>query len=137
MIEYLDDSHTSIYAPDLDLEHVSGSGADSITEAQFSFEVIRQHYVDDYRPVKGVPNDLEFGYGEVRGKDIGYLYMNAMAGSDPERIDDVVAALRDKQAIIVDIRNNLGGDDPFAARDCRRFCRRSTFYLQRRNTQWA
>ncbi|MFK7970331.1 MAG: S41 family peptidase [Bacteroidia bacterium] len=116
MIEYLDDSHTAFIAPELSRFHISGNTLDELSRKQFSLDLVTQQYVDAYQNIDGVPEELEFGFGDVRGKNIGYIYLSAMDESDPDRIDQAIAAHLDKDAIIVDIRNNDGGRDQFSDR---------------------
>lgn len=115
MIEYLDDTHTWIASPDFDY-YESGSALNAQAEDEFSLDLIKDKYVENYQKVDGIPDGLEFAYGNLKDKNIGYIYMNGMDEADPNKIDGVVDALKDYDAIIFDIRNNGGGTDSFSKR---------------------
>jgi hypothetical protein len=115
MIIYLDDSHTFIAAPPpFDRVFVSGSELDSITEEEFSLDLIKREYVEDIKEITSITEideDLNALYGNVKGKNIGYVHFNAVEGNDINFMDKVLEGIGDKSAIILDIRNNYGGDD--------------------------
>lgn len=113
MLEYLDDTHTSIYDPWNKIEFVSGSTLNDEAEELFSLELIQSKYVENYT---NLGDETEFAHAKIKGKNIGYMYLNVMGVAEPEFIDDVLEAIRDQDALILDIRNNSGGSDVFAAR---------------------
>lgn len=113
MIDYLDDSHTLIYDPKNDEFFVSGDERAAQAEKEFSLDLVTTEFVDDFQFMKGAD---EFGYGIMRGRNIGYIYIGDMDEGDPSDIDIIVEALSETDAIIFDIRFNGGGTDGFSAR---------------------
>lgn len=113
MIEYLDDSHTYIGNPATNQYYVSGNTLNVQAIDEFSLGLVKSKYTDNYANV--ADND-EFGFGKIKNKNIGYIYLGKMDSNDPTKIDHVIASLKNHKAIILDIRNNGGGDDAFADR---------------------
>ncbi|MDA9774499.1 S41 family peptidase [Saprospiraceae bacterium] len=113
MIDYLDDTHTSIYDPWNKIEFVSGNTLNEEAEELFSLELVQAKYVEDYT---NLGDETQFAHAKVKEKNIGYIHINAMSEADPESIDEALEELKDKDALILDIRNNSGGDDLFSTR---------------------
>jgi len=139
MIEVLDDGHTFLLnREELDLRgpdyayYVSGSALNAQAEAEFSLPLINQKYIENVVDITG---DLEFSYGNIKGKNIGYIYLGGMDNTDPAQIDEVISDLKDYPAIILDVRNNGGGNDAFSARIAGAFADKSEFIytVQNRN----
>lgn len=139
MIAVLDDGHTFLLDRKTHNESnyengFFGSGAErnAQTEEEFSLELINQKYVENIIDLTG---DLEFSYGNIRGKNIGYIYLGGMDDTDPAQIDKVISDLKDYPAIILDIRNNGGGYDAFSARVAGAFADKKEFIytVQNRN----
>jgi len=134
MIEYLDDTHTWVAAPEFD-GYTSGSALNDQAEDEFSLDLVKEKYVENYQRVDDIPDELEFSYGKIKDKNVGYIYMNALEEANPDKIDDVVAALKEYEAIIFDIRNNGGGTDSFSKRIAGAFAdgRHLSYTVQTRN----
>jgi len=139
MIAVLDDGHTFLLDRKTNGESKeqrgffsSGSEHYEQVEAEFSKDLIHQKYVENITDITG---DLEFAYGNIKNKNIGYIYLGGMDDADPARIDKVITDLKDYPAIILDIRNNGGGNDPFAARIASAFADKEAFVytVQNRN----
>lgn len=132
MIEELDDSHTYIYRPDLDSFYVSGVKLNNQALEEFNLDLISNKYLNS---LTNVSKDREFSYGSIKDKDIGYIYLGQEEGVDPNKIDEVIDKLKTHKAIILDIRNNGGGDDLFGARIAGAFCDEEKFVysVQTRN----
>lgn len=113
MIEYLDDSHTFVYDPKNDDFYASGDTRAEQAEREFSLALITSAFVDDFTLMKDTE---EFGYGKMKGKNIGYIFIGDMEEGDPADIDIAIDALSETEAIIFDIRYNGGGFDEFSAR---------------------
>lgn len=113
MIEYLDDSHTYIGNPSKQEYYVSGFQRGLAALDEFSLDLLENKYVDNW---KSISENIEFFYGSIKGKDIGYVYMGNMDDEDPAKIDQVLNDLKSHKALIFDIRNNGGGEDRFSAR---------------------
>ena len=112
MIEVFDDEHTFIYDIETEAEYVSGfAGIQEAVDA-FSKDLIRQKYLDNYTPIESAP---DLGYGKIKDKDIGYIYMGDVDGQNPvETMEAILSEIGQHQAIIFDVRNNGGGDGDFA-----------------------
>lgn len=116
MIEYLDDSHTSLRS-DGDVGFYYSSGYELNLRAQyeeFSEDLMKDVYLEyvkypiDYRGLY---------YGKIQGKDIGYIYLASMPrGLDGAVIDNILADIGQHQAIIFDVRNNSGGSTTLPTR---------------------
>lgn len=119
IVAELDDSHTFIYWPGK--AFFSGnSEEDERIEAEFSLDLILRDHVDiiDSSSVE------EYRYGTIRGKDIGYLHLGGMSIEDSAFGDRLLRDIGDKAAIIIDLRNNTGGDDEVGAALAGRFADR-------------
>lgn len=139
MIAVLDDGHTFLLDRKTLIESNNqkgffGSGTEHYeqVEAEFSKDLIHEKYVENIIDITG---DLEFAYGNIRNKNIGYVYLGGMSDTDPTHIDKVIDDLEAYPAIILDIRNNGGGSDPFAARIAGAFADKEAFVytVQNRN----
>ncbi len=115
MINYLDDTHTSIDAKGRE-GFSSGSTLNDLAEDEFDLDLVTSKYVEGYQDIDELEEGLHFGHGTIKDKTIGYIHINGMDDSDPEEIDAILEQLRDAPAIIFDIRNNSGGDDTFSRR---------------------
>lgn len=129
MVEYLDDSHTFVYWPGRDF--FSGNSAeDERLEAEFSLpQILELVEIVDSSSAEG------YIYGNLRGRNIGYLHL---AGIDIEDLafgDRLLADIGHQEAIIIDLRNNTGGDDNVGAALAGRFADRTelAYTVQERN----
>lgn len=139
MIAVLDDGHTFLMDRKTLIESNEqkgffGSGSEHYeqVEAEFGKDLIFEKYTQNITDITG---DLEFAYGNIKDKNIGYIYLGGMDNVDPSIIDKVTSDLKEYPAIILDIRNNGGGNDPFAARIAGAFADKSEFIytVQNRN----
>lgn len=113
MLETLDDSHTVLYGEGDYKVYTSGFalGKKAIDE-EFSMGLIRNKYVDGFVKVKG---ERDLGFGKIRNKDIGYIFIRAEEGNDPRgAIVSIVNKLSEHKAIILDLRTNDGGDKRYS-----------------------
>ncbi len=113
LLENLDDSHTGIYNLKNGDKYVSGSALNDQSVLLFSKDIITNNYLD-YRTIVNSEGDLS--YGKIKGKNIGYIYLGAEDGEHPEKIDEIIDQLKGCKAIILDLRQNDGGFDTYAAR---------------------
>ena len=123
MITYLDDSHTFIYNPEVDF-FASGSEDDDRVETEFSIDLLRNEYVEnivELFPEIAEEEEEDLFYGKVKNKDIGYIYLSGIGGDNNDFMDDVLADIGNHKAIILDVRNNGGGDDEMAKAIAARF----------------
>lgn len=121
MIAYLDDSHTFILDPGRAF-FASGSEEDEQVSMEFSFSVLFDEYLENVGVIDLTGEDETFCvYGKLKGKDIGYIYLNGIEADEDDFMDGVLQEVGDHQAIILDIRNNTGGDDDIAAEIAARF----------------
>jgi hypothetical protein len=113
MIFYLDDGHTFIYSPSLRWSFTSGSEENRFALAEFSIVLVKNSYIETYQniPNTGTNKEDVYIYGKVKNKDIGYVYLNGIEASDENFMDHVLTQIGHHKAIILDLRNNFGGDD--------------------------
>ena len=113
MLEHLDDEHVKVRIPNEEYqnyrEFASGSAKNEHALEEFSIELIAGEYVEalyqkaDY-----------FSYGKLYDHNIGYIHLIAMLGVDPAVVYSTLAELGDVDAMIVDVRNNIGGEDVYS-----------------------
>lgn len=120
MISYLDDSHTFIIV-NKNKYHVSGEEKYDQTEAEFSFNLLKEKYLDNLVeiPMEDIPQSPQ--YGKVRNKDIGYINLQYILTDNLSFMDDILKDIGKHKAIILDLRNNNGGSDVVAAEIAGRF----------------
>jgi carboxyl-terminal processing protease len=108
MIEYLDDSHTVVYHLEDRRAYTSGWALGLKAKEEFNLNLMSGKYVPD---LTQVPGEESMYYGKVISKDVGYIFIGAEEGNDPEgAIVKVINHLKTHKAIILDLRNNDGGD---------------------------
>ncbi|MEM9930851.1 MAG: S41 family peptidase [Bacteroidota bacterium] len=129
MITYLDDSHTFVARPGEFF--ASGSEDDEQVEREFSLDLI----LNDYVELIDSSSEQGYWYGRFRDRDIGYLYLSGIDLENPAVMDEMLRAIGQHAAIIIDIRNNTGGDDLIGAEIAGRFLQETTFVysVQERN----
>ncbi len=115
ILEHLDDGHVTLVQPISganDRFFESGSTLNFEAEEEFDLDLIENSYLDYLKTTK----DTDLSYGKVKHKDIGYIYLEGLGGDNPELIDDIIDKLKSHKAIILDVRNNGGGQDTYAHR---------------------
>lgn len=129
MIAYLDDSHTFVARPGEFF--ASGSEQDEQVEKEFSLELI----VRDFVEVIDSSEEQGYLYGRFRDRDIGYLYLSHIEMENTSVIDEMLRQVGQHAAIIIDIRNNTGGDDLTGAEIAGRFLQTEelVYTVQERN----
>lgn len=130
MVEYLDDSHTFIYWPGRDFFN-GNSEDDERIDAEFSLPLI----IDQHLEVIDSSSDQGYVYGQLRGRKIGYLYLAGIEMEDLSFGDRLLMDLGQHDALIIDLRNNSGGDDGVGAALAGRFADRTelVYTVQERN----
>jgi len=113
MIAYLDDTHTVISTADNKTVFTSGFTMNEQSKKEFDNGLLQEKYLTDYITYETEEN---ISYASIKDRDIGYIWINNMGYSNPEVIDEVVTELQDHKAIILDIRQNTGGDDIYGKR---------------------
>jgi len=99
--------------------------------AYFSKQVVFESYVRDSAQTSG--KHLEYGHAAV---DVGYVRIASFAGSDwAAEIDEALDSLKSVKSMIVDIRDNRGGDVGLAVNIAGRFlaAERTYGYVRTRN----
>jgi carboxyl-terminal processing protease len=114
MLDHLDDEHVKIRipagVPEEYIEFSSGAAKNQHALEEFSIELIASEYVEalyqkaDY-----------YSYGKLYNHNIGYIHAIAMLGADPSVIYQSIAEMGNVEAIIVDVRNNVGGQDEYSS----------------------
>ncbi|MFK8163415.1 MAG: S41 family peptidase [Lewinella sp.] len=130
MIDYLDDRHTFVYWPGRKFFASGDAGRDQVRE-EFSLDLITNDYVE----VRDSSSLNGYLYGDFRGRDIGYLHLAGIDMSDPNITDRILRDIGHHQAIILDLRNNTGGDDKTGAEIAGRFIQEEKlcYTVQERN----
>ncbi|SDF33935.1 S41 family peptidase [Cellulophaga baltica] len=111
LIENLDDSHTVLYDGN-GYSYRSGYALNEQSIAEISEELIRTSYVEG---LKEVSSEDQLAYGKIKGKNIGYIYLGSMDGQNPASIHTIIEEFSNVEAILLDVRQNTGGDDRYAA----------------------
>ncbi len=117
LVENLDDSHTVLY-DGKGKSYRSGYVLNENSELEFSQELISTGYLDN---IIEVLTEDKLLYAKIKNKNIGYIYLGAMDGQNPSIIDSLIEELSQYDAIILDIRQNTGGDDRYSARIAKAF----------------
>ncbi len=130
MVEYLDDSHTFVYWPGRDF-FSGNSEDDERIEAEFSLPLI----LDRHLEVIDSSSEEGYVYGQLRGRNVGYLYLAGIEMEDLSFGDKLLTDLGQNDALIIDLRNNSGGDDGVGAALAGRFADRTglVYTVQERN----
>lgn len=109
LMVHLDDNHVSLITTQPELPfYQSGIVGRMGTFSDFSLPVIEEYYLT---------NKADFDDGLLYGKlknNLGYLYMSHVAAgikTFEEFLDKALSFLKDTDGIIVDLRNNSGGND--------------------------
>lgn len=113
MIEYLDDTHTVLSTGDDKRIYTSGFTLNEQSKKEFDITLLQDKYLSDFVTYETEEN---ISFASIKGEDIGYIWINNMGYSNPEVIDEVVTGLMDHKAIILDLRQNTGGDDFYGKR---------------------
>jgi carboxyl-terminal processing protease len=123
MISYLDDRHSFISNPKQGWFFASGSEENWAVATEFSIDLVKNKYIEDYQsiPNTGINDQDVYIYGKVKNKDIGYVYLNGIVANDMDFMDFVLGQIGHHKAIIIDLRNNSGGDDLIAEAIAGRF----------------
>jgi C-terminal processing protease CtpA/Prc len=110
MLDELNDEHVKLYRNEEFF--VSGSEKADRAFEEFSLELIANKYLGEFTAM----NDYVL-VGKIEGTAIGYLYIAAFLDEDPEVIRKSLAAVQSSEleALIVDVRNSVGGYDGLAA----------------------
>lgn len=113
MLDHLDDEHVKIRIPATQhqdfREFASGSAKNIHALDEFSIELIAGKYVEAL-----YQTDDYFSYGTLYGQNIGYIHLIAMLGVNPDVVYKTLSNLGEVDALIVDVRNNIGGKDEYA-----------------------
>ncbi len=123
MIRYLDDGHTYIFNPLQSWFFSSGAEERDIVKREFSLALVKNKYIENYQsiPNTGSNRTDEYIFGNVRNRDVGYIYLNGVEADNENFMDFVLARLGQSKALILDLRNNNGGDDIIAEEIAGRF----------------
>lgn len=116
MVEHLDDSHTTLYNGNI--RYRSGYAFNEQSTMEFSADLLLSKYMANKTEVK---SEDELFFGHVKGRNIGYIYLGTMNGDNPTVMDEIIKNFENTEAIILDIRQNSGGEDRYSARIAQAF----------------
>ena len=111
MLDHLNDGHVQMTNGNGE-EYESGDSILYVANDEFDFQLILDTYSDYHYET----SDEGLTFGKIKDKDIGYIHMFDMEGPDGAIVDDILNELSDYKALIIDLRNNSGGDDEYAHR---------------------
>jgi carboxyl-terminal processing protease len=128
LLEPLDDKHVSLFPTGTDLPTWSVDLVDGhFPTPAFDLELIRAEYLDTWI----APHPLIAG-GRLEAGTIGYIHIGGFEGSERSyrlALDELLDALADVDAMIIDIRDNPGGFDPLAQSVAGRFASERALYM--------
>jgi C-terminal processing protease CtpA/Prc len=113
MLEELDDEHVKLFDQVNDRTFASGHKRVEAAQAEFDLELIASDYLEDIGTI-----DNFLLYGRIADTRIGYIYLAALLNENHETMAQALNALSDAgadQALIIDLRNCIGGYDGLAA----------------------
>lgn len=113
MLEVFDDSHITLYSDAERDVFISGFALNEKSKSEFSTSLITDSYLESRIEITSEDN---FSYGKIKNKNIGYIYLGAEGGTNPDSIEEILEALKTYDALIFDIRQNTGGDDRYGRR---------------------
>lgn len=126
MISSLDDSHTFIFNPKENEFFASGSENEVQVEAESDPDLVFNNYLENANDIPNPPDDAPYFYGKIKQKNIGYMFLASM-DFDANQIDFLLSEIGQYDALIIDIRDNTGGDDLVSAAVAGRFADEERF----------
>lgn len=114
LLGHFKDSHVSIYEPDSRIRYFNAN-----QEKLNAWWTYDQFAVEEFLSSRTATFLApELCWGEIRNRKIGYIWVGSFLHSDYEisDLDKLVGQVSDMEAIIVDVRNNGGGDPSYAWR---------------------
>ncbi len=111
MLEELNDNHVVIIDPYNDTFYVSGNEKAERAEELFSLNLIKEHYLKNDFHTNSEDN---VAYGKIEA--FGYIHISTMLADNAEESSQIAKSLDDSRALILDLRNNGGGNTEYAHR---------------------
>lgn len=128
----LKDAHSDIVSTQFGSCNYYGSVLNRYPSNFLEREAITKKYV----PLLGqtMANENMF-YGYINQKNIGYIFIGSFGGnkSDYSFIDDCIIKFKDTKGIIIDIRQNSGGNEGYGRIIASRFTNQPVIYRYKRN----
>jgi carboxyl-terminal processing protease len=143
LLGHLNDNHVRLSSKNPDRFFSAGylyqlfSGTSGGANAYVAFEkMMAERPVPEKYFAKGLQETGGgiFAYGWATDS-VGYFHFNRFANPDATRqaIDEIVKAFKDAEAIIIDVRRNMGGDDRVGKMIADRFSDKRRLYMTTRN----
>lgn len=130
MIKPLNDNHITLYPNGSGLPNWSADLQNGYyVDETFHFETIREHYLSGYRMLNA---GMEAGMLEG---NIAYLHLINFDGQKGDYTKDLrqyVEQIRDSKGLVIDIRDNGGGYDPFSQIAASYFTAQEKVYMRSR-----
>lgn len=132
MIDPLNDSHVFIITTENEPRIESGIFDSLKVQTDFSLDVVQQHYVSDFKHY-GAAVD----YGTLPG-NVGYIHLGDFIPSEKfyeDALDQIFSELQSTNGIVIDIRDNPGGNDATAQYVAGRFAAERKLYMTTRKKE--
>jgi len=126
MIDPLNDNHVFVITTSNEPRIESGIFDTLKVQTDFSLQVVEENYVHDFKHY-GAAID----YGTLEG-NIGYIHLGDFIPSQKfyrEAMDQVFAELQNTRGLVIDIRDNPGGNDATAQYVAGRFADEKKLYM--------
>lgn len=126
MLGHLNDNHVNLLSRDLDRRFGAGM-LQQIKNEGFSLNLIKEKYLKNKF---GIKFNRRFTYGFVDDR-IGYFHFNGFQNVEKssEAVDEILQEFKDCKGIIIDIRNNFGGNDQVGKAIAARFADKKRLYM--------
>lgn len=138
MLAHLNDNHVMLMAPSLGRDFSAGYLGKYFEEMGFegAMEYLKTRPLPEryFREPARTVGDGTFQYGWV-GEGVGYLHFGGFHDevASAAALDEILAELSGARALIVDVRNNSGGDDRVGKVIADRFADRKRLYMVTRD----
>ena len=132
LLKHLNDNHVWLRSP----ERTFNAGIlAEMTMVDFSLDLVRKKYLDSrFETRVSTPEGEDvFTFGQI-SENVGYFHFSSFGrlADSGAAIDEIVERLKDARAIVVDVRDNGGGDDRVGKAIADRFADRQRLYMTTR-----
>lgn len=118
MVDYLDDSHVSIFERRTGKLFISGFEKNEEAKEIMDRKLVEESYLKEVQ-VRDEAN--LFVQSMIKDKPIGYIYWKGVESYHDDMFAEALTAFNNEEAIIIDLRSNRGGDGITSRRIAGRF----------------